>query len=103
MTDRTALFRAVMPAELEDIKVYRRFRNPPQTHYKYFALEPEGATQYARLARDRFAVGPFTLVETSIPKSAISWEMRARVDGGIETLAIRTPWLSLLTTTMLLV
>ncbi len=76
MSNRTALFRAVLDAELTDIVTSGRFRNPPQTSRKYFALKEEGARKYAQMARDRFDDGPFTLIETSIATLAILWEMR---------------------------
>jgi hypothetical protein len=99
----TRLFRAVKPAELDDLAANSgAFRNPPGVEVKYFATEAEGAASYARQAYQRGGAlyeGPYTIVETEIPTTAITPEMVPPfgVDRGISTIVVPTEQLPILT------
>jgi RHS repeat-associated protein len=92
----TPLFRAVMQGELDDIATSGAFRNPYGIENKYFSTTAEGAASYARQASRAFGDGPFSIVETRIPTGAITAEMRAVVDRGIQTVTVPTQALELL-------
>lgn len=88
------LSRAVSPAELADLEATGGvFRDtvPPQG-IKYFAETPEEAASYARQAygaRDLgYYQGPYTIVETSIPRRYLDPDMYATVDRGIRSRVI---------------
>ena len=67
----TRLFRAVEPAELEDIVAKGVFRNPAGSEVKYFSTTIEGAAREARLLSKIPGAGPFTIVETTIPRQVL--------------------------------
>ena len=66
-----SLFRVVEPAELADIQALHAFRNPFGIESKYFSTVAEGAAREAKLLAGFSGTGPFTLVETSIPRSVL--------------------------------
>ena len=82
------LYRAVKRAELEDIQANGCFKNPPGIENKYFSSTPEGAASFAKKAQKAFGDGPYTIVETSIPQSAIKSSSRATVDQGIDAITV---------------
>ncbi len=87
------LSRAVSPAELVEIEATGGvFRNPLGIERKYFAETPEGAASYARQAyQGGVYQGPYTIVNSSIPRRYIAPEMRTTVDGGgIPTIVIHS-------------
>ena len=88
--DLTTLYRAVMPAEYDDLRLSWTFQNPRGIEVKYFSETAEGATHYARLAHRAFGDGPFTLVETQISEEWILPEMRVKVDQTIATVVVPT-------------
>jgi RHS repeat-associated protein len=69
----TDLFRAVNPAELQDITSSGgRFRNPPGIEVKYFSRTAAGAISYAQQTFGTgLYEGPYTLVGTQIPSNLI--------------------------------
>ncbi len=86
------LFRAVKPAELEQIKQTRTFQLSKQSvEGKYFSSK-EGASQYARQAYRAFATidgyEPYTIVKTSISEEHIDDSWKVVVDSGIETIVV---------------
>ena len=101
--ETTPLFRAVSPAELDDLTANSwGFRNPPGIEVKYFSTDAEGAASYARQTYQRGGLlyeGPYTVVETRIPTSSITPEMIPPfgVDRGISTVVVPTEQLPLLT------
>jgi hypothetical protein len=88
MTDATALYRAVGPAELESINALGKFTNLPGLEVKYFAATLEGASAYARAAAAAFGDGPFKIVKTSIASRLIDENMTCTVDSGIMTIVV---------------
>jgi hypothetical protein len=84
------VYRAVMDVELDDIARLGALRNPAGIEVKYFSTTVQGAAWYARAAHKAFGDGPFTIVETRLPISAISDAMRVTVDGRIPTVTIST-------------
>ena len=95
---RTTLYRAVSQAELEDILANNgAFRNPRGIENKYFSTTRDGAASYAQqTVGTPLYEGPYTIVGTSIPRSAITPMMRATVDRGISTVTVPTDMLSYL-------
>jgi hypothetical protein len=94
----TPLWRAVKEDELAQIMATRTFVNPRGIEVKYFSLEVEGAIQYAELARRAFDRGRvFTIVQTSIRSNLLSPDMFVEVDRGIQTVAIPSHLLPMLT------
>ena len=98
----TSLFRAVGPDELSDIQNLGRFRNPAGSEVKFFSTAEEGASSFARQSSRAFGDGPFTIIETRIPTRAITPEMRAVVDRGIDTVVVPTRSLDILSTPRIL-
>jgi RHS repeat-associated protein len=94
--ERTALYRAVKPAELADIAEQAAFRNPVGAEVKYFSTTEAGARSYAAQAEAAFKDGPYSLVKTSIPSGAVTPGMTATVDRGISTVVVPTEKLNLL-------
>ena len=92
------LFRAVRPDELADLQKTGKFSNPPGIEVKYFSTTPEGAQSYAAQATRAFGDGPYKIVETSIPESAITPDMQVVVDRGIPTVVVPTEVLPQLST-----
>ena len=93
------LARAMGPAELAEIEATGGvFRNPLGIERKYFAETPEGAASYARQAYEGdLYQGPYTIVNSSIPRRHITSEMRTTVDrGGIPTIVVHSNDLPLL-------
>jgi hypothetical protein len=91
----TTLFRAVLPAEADSIAANAgAFTNPVGIEVKYFSTTLEGAQSYASQASAAFGDGPFTIVQTAIPTSAITPEMAVTVDRGIQTIVVATEDLS---------
>jgi len=96
------LYRPVTQAELDDLAARSgTFRNPPGIESKYFSISAEGATSYARQTYQRGGImyeGPYTLVETEIPESAMTPGMIPPfgVDRGISTVVVATEKLPLL-------
>ena len=88
--ERQALFRAVRPAELEEIARTCAVRNPEGIEVKYFSTTLEGARKYAELAEGAYADGPYALVATALPKSEITSTMVVTVDVDILTVAVPT-------------
>lgn len=86
------LYRAVNPAELEDIVSHGgAFRNPPGIERKHFSTAPGGAISYAQQTYGTgLYQGPYTLVGTQIPTNLITPDMRANVDRGIDTVTVPT-------------
>lgn len=84
------LFRAVRPEELAEIEKNGKFSNPPGIEVKYFSTTPEGAQSYTSQATRAFGDGPYRIVETSIPESAITPDMQVVVDRGIPTVVVPT-------------
>jgi hypothetical protein len=87
---RRNLFRAVRPAELVSIRQLERFTNLPGLECKYFATNLEGAVLYAGMAQDRYADGPYTLVQTSIEPGLLPPDCDVVVERGIATVIIPT-------------
>ena len=83
---------------MADIEKLNAFRNPPGIETKYFSTSLEGAESYASQAQAAFKDGPYSIVQTSVPTNAITPEMQAIVDGGIETVVVPTGSLDLLST-----
>ncbi len=91
LDDSIPLFRAVMNGELESIEASGTFSNPYGFENKYFSTTLDGAQSYATQAANAFGDGPFSLVQTSFPKSMIIPDMVTSVDaGGIPTVVIPT-------------
>lgn len=86
----TTLYRAVMPNELADIEASNVLQNTVGNEVKYFSTTAEGAASYGQQAAKAFGDGPFTIVQSSIPTSAITTEMQVVVDGGIQTVVVPT-------------
>jgi hypothetical protein len=97
---RRALFRAVRPGELADIRKSEAFRNPPGFENKYFTDTAENARAYGDGAQRAFHDGPYTVVETSIPRAALTPGMDAGrvadIPGGLPTIVVPTEKLPLL-------
>lgn len=92
------LFRAVEPGELADILAQGVFRNPFGIEAKYFARTAKGAAHEAQML-SRLGAGPFTIVETSIPRGALEALPAGNilaVDGGVSTVVLGSEELSLL-------
>ena len=96
------LYRAVTQAGLHDLAARSgTFRNLPGIESKYFSTSAEGAASYARQTYLRGGVmyeGPYTIVETEIPESAMTPGMIPPfgVDRGISTVVVPTEKLPLL-------
>jgi hypothetical protein len=92
------LYRAVTQAELHDLATRSgTFRNLPGIESKYFSTSAEGAASYARQTYQRGGVvyeGPYTIMETEIPESAMTPEMMPPC--GISTVVVPTEKLPLL-------
>jgi hypothetical protein len=84
---RVELFRAVRPAELEQIDRTKSFQNPFGIETKYFSTTLEGAQKYARMA---WKDGLFTIVQTSIQRPTPNWNWNPYVDGGVPTVVLRS-------------
>jgi RHS repeat-associated protein len=89
-TEVNTLWRSVKGEELADVEKSGIFRaSPTGSEGKYFSETAEGAADYARQAYGRWPKeGPYTLLETSIPKEFLSEYPRIIVDGGIPTRVI---------------
>ena len=85
-----SLFRAVGPAELAQIEKTGNFMNIAGNEVKYFSTTLEGAQSYARQATRAFGDGPYTIVGSGIPTSAVRPDMLATVDRGIQTVVVPT-------------
>ena len=90
MTEFVQVYRAVLPAELDDLKHLGRFRNPYGNEVKYFALTRGGTTQYATFAATVFGEGPYWLVSAHFPSRFVGWQLQVTVDRGIASLALPT-------------
>lgn len=99
--DAVNLFRAVKPAELDDLKNGGGiFRNPLGTERKYFSFTVEGASSYAQQtykAGGGLYEGPYTIVGTRFPRSLIGPIDLANVDRGIDSVTVTTNNLQFLT------
>ena len=96
---RVPLYRAVNEAELRDmVSSGGAFHNPPPFTVKYFSTEAEGASSYARQAYQSggsIYQGPYTVVETQYPLSAIAYgDFTPPPDKGIPTVIVPTAKLS---------
>jgi RHS repeat-associated protein len=83
------LYRAVQPTEFAQIQATNDFRNPPGIENKYFSTNIAGATTYATMANEAYGEN-YTVVGTSIDRNLITPDMRATVDGGIQTITVPT-------------
>ena len=86
----TRLFRAVLTAELNDLKRLSAFRNPLGSEVKYFALNEWHASIYADLASTRFDEGPYFLVATWLPTGLLIPEYRVAIEYGIVAVVLPT-------------
>jgi RHS repeat-associated protein len=95
-----SIYRAVQPGELSSIERTGAFSNPAGIENKYFSTTAEGAASYGRQAGTAYRDGPYTIVESSIPRSAIADDMivPGGVDGGIPTIVVPTTSLPSLST-----
>jgi RHS repeat-associated protein len=83
------LYRAVSPAEAADIAKTGEFRIPPGGNEgKYFSTTEEGARKYAAWAEKSYGDPPHAFFSTTIEKSQLTDEMKAVVDGGIDTIVV---------------
>jgi RHS repeat-associated protein len=89
-TETVTLFRAVQPAELAQIVKTGGFSNPPGIEVKYFSTTAEGAQKYGAQAAKAFGDGPYTVVQTSVPKVAMTPQMQVVVDRGIPAVTVPT-------------
>lgn len=95
--DLVPLFRAVQPTEAADLAARNGlFRNPAGLEVKYFSESLEGAQSFAEQATRIYGDGPFSFVQTTIPRSAITPNMRSVVDRGVSTVVVPTEQLRLL-------
>jgi RHS repeat-associated protein len=85
-----SLFRAVGPAELAQIEKTGTFMNIAGNEVKYFSTTLEGAQSYAKQAARAFGDGPYTIVGSGIPTSAVRPDMLVTVDRGIQTVVVPT-------------
>lgn len=89
MSDSIELYRAVRPAELEQILNTNSFELiPGMAEEKYFSTSLENIKQYAEMAESAFGDPPYVYVKTSIPKSIADKFLGPNVDRGIETVMI---------------
>jgi hypothetical protein len=79
----TTLYRAVGPAELEDIQATGAFRNLGSAEGKYFTTSGEAASSYGKQAVGAFGDPPYSLVQTRVPNSIFEGLSPATVDRGI--------------------
>lgn len=79
----TSLYRAVGPAELEDIQATGAFQNLGSAEGKYFTTSSEAAAAYARQAVNAFGDEPYTIVQTNVPNSILNDLSSVNVDRGI--------------------
>ncbi|MEJ1929429.1 putative Ig domain-containing protein [Nostoc sp. NIES-2111] len=89
--DKFPLWRAVKDPELIDISNQGIFRSshPGWGEVKYFSETPEAAASYAQQAYRAWPnEGPYTILETSIPKDFITPDMKVRVDGNVNAVVI---------------
>jgi RHS repeat-associated protein len=84
----TSLYRAVGPAELEDIQATGAFRNLGWAEGKYFTTSGEAASSYARQAVNSFGDRPYTIVQSNVPNSVLKGMSPVNVDGGIPAYVI---------------
>ena|SRR5581483_3158252 len=91
----TSLYRAVGAAELESISSLGAFTNPIGIENKYFSTTLQGAQSYGAQAAAAFGEGPYAIVQSKIPSSLITNEMRVPngVDRGIPTIVVPTEML----------
>jgi hypothetical protein len=89
---RTTLFRAVSPAELDDLQATKGIlRNPPGIENKYFSETAEGAAYYAQQAFQRGGrvyEGPYTIIKSEVHSELITPIMRVTPDRGIPTVVL---------------
>jgi RHS repeat-associated protein len=84
----TTLWRAVGPAELNDINATATLRNLGSAEGKYFTTSAEGASSYAKQAVKGFGDPPYTLIKTQAPNSIFNGLHPATVDSGIHAWVI---------------
>ncbi len=91
------LYRAVSPAELEDINATSAFNNPVGSDVKYFSTTAEGASSYAQQAYQAGSSlyqGPYTIISTEAPASLLNNPLlNSTVDRGIGTVTVPTEML----------
>ncbi|HYQ26656.1 MAG TPA: hypothetical protein VER04_05530 [Polyangiaceae bacterium] len=96
----TTLYRGVMPEELADIEKTGEFINRGSAEGKYFSLDPDGVSSYAKQAVAGFGDPAYTMVQTQIPTSLLTSEMGAVVDQGINAVVVPNALLPGLTPTI---
>lgn len=96
----TTLYRGVMPAELADIEETGQLINRGSAEGKYFSLDPEGVSSYAKQAVSGFGDPPYTMVQTQIPTRLLTPEMAATVDRGVRAVVVPNGLLPGLTPTV---
>ena len=99
--ETVSLFRTVEPGELADLGAQNAFRNPFGIESKYFSTTAEGAAREAKMLSGFSGTGPFTIVETSIPRSVLGLLPAGHilsVDRGVSTVVLGSEHLPLLST-----
>jgi hypothetical protein len=88
--DTVRLWRVALDPEIEDIKKTGIFRLPlGYGKAKYFSDTSESAASYAKQAYGRWLQdGPYTMLETAIPRDFITSDMKLTVDRSIPTIVI---------------
>ena len=77
-----------------------QFINRGSAEGKYFSLDPEGVSSYAKQAVAGFGDPPYTMVQTQIRTRLLTPEMGARVDRGVNALVLPNGLLPGLTPTV---
>lgn len=88
------LWRAVKPAELEDIQATGIFRNLGSAEGKYFSTTAEGAASYAKQAFYGFKDPVYTLIRTVMPSSLLQQLGVQAVDQGVPAVVMPNQALS---------
>lgn len=84
------LYRAIKPAELQQIIETGGFENPYGIERKYFSTSLEGAKQFAKMAEKAFGDEPYSYIKTQIPRTVVTDILKANVDRGINTIVVPT-------------